>query len=149
MRNVFLEKSSTECGKETCPRPFFKKSKFSISLDQQSEVLHSLFLSYVQVEKYQNILELKCWPLAFTSYKAFLKKILSLPILCMMFKGKYFSRYILLTDQISFSDCLHLFRYWPIYALYYNCLFLSLWRLSILKWNLAFLSRRFAAWSKK
>ena len=34
MRNIFLEKSYTKCGGETIPRPFSKKSKLSISLDQ-------------------------------------------------------------------------------------------------------------------
>ena len=34
MRDIFLEKSSTKCGEETIPRPFSKKSKLSISLDQ-------------------------------------------------------------------------------------------------------------------
>ena len=34
LRNIFLEKSCTKCGRETIPRPFQKKSKFSISLDQ-------------------------------------------------------------------------------------------------------------------
>ena len=34
MRNIFLEKSSTECDGETSPRPFLEKSKFSVSLDQ-------------------------------------------------------------------------------------------------------------------
>ena len=34
MRNTFLEKSYTKCGRETFPRPFSKKSKLSISLDQ-------------------------------------------------------------------------------------------------------------------
>ena len=34
MRNIFLEKSYTKCGRETIPRPFSKKSKLSISLDQ-------------------------------------------------------------------------------------------------------------------
>ena len=43
MRNIFLEKS------ETSPRPFFKKLKFGISLDKQSQVSYSLFLLYVQV----------------------------------------------------------------------------------------------------
>ena len=33
MRNIFPEKSYTECGGETIPRPFSKKSKLSISLD--------------------------------------------------------------------------------------------------------------------
>ena len=34
MRNNFLEKSYTKCGVETIPRPYSKKSKLSISLDQ-------------------------------------------------------------------------------------------------------------------
>ena len=44
MRNIFLEKPSTIYGGETSPRAFFKKSKFSISLDQQSEISCCLFL---------------------------------------------------------------------------------------------------------
>ena len=39
-RNIFLEKSYTKCEAEASTRPFHKKkSKFSISLDQQSEML--------------------------------------------------------------------------------------------------------------
>ena len=35
MRNIFLQKSYTIYGRETTPRPpFYKKSNFSISLDQ-------------------------------------------------------------------------------------------------------------------
>ena len=34
MRNTFVEKSYTKYGGETIPRPFSKKSKLSISLDQ-------------------------------------------------------------------------------------------------------------------
>ena len=34
MKNIFLEKSYTECGGETNPRPISKKSKLNISLDQ-------------------------------------------------------------------------------------------------------------------
>ena len=34
MRNIFVEKSYIKCGRETIPRPFSKKSKLSISLDQ-------------------------------------------------------------------------------------------------------------------
>ena len=43
MRNIFLEKSYTKRGRETIPRPFPKKSKLSISLDQKSKVLYILF----------------------------------------------------------------------------------------------------------
>ena len=74
MRNIFLEKSYTKCGGEASFRPFHKKSKLCISIYQQPEMLWSLFLLYVQVEVYQNILKLRCWPLVFTFCKAFLKK---------------------------------------------------------------------------
>ena len=50
MGNTFLEESYTKFGAETSHRNFFKKSRFSISLDQQSEILYSLILLYVQVE---------------------------------------------------------------------------------------------------
>ena len=73
MRNICLEKSYTTCDGETIPRPFYKKSKFSISLNQQFKVLYSLLLLNVQVEGYQSTLKLSCRPLAFISYKASLK----------------------------------------------------------------------------
>ena len=44
IRNIFVEKSYTKCGREYNPRPFSKKSKLSISPDQYSKVLWSLFL---------------------------------------------------------------------------------------------------------
>ena len=34
MRNIFIEKSYTKCGRETIPRPFSEKSKLRRSLDQ-------------------------------------------------------------------------------------------------------------------
>ena len=34
------------------------------------------------------------------------------------FREKYFSCYILLTDQISLCDCLYFLRYWVIYLLW-------------------------------
>ena len=43
MENIFFEKAYTKCGGETSPRPFPEKLKLSISLDQQSEFLLSLF----------------------------------------------------------------------------------------------------------
>ena len=52
LRNTFSEKSCTECLGEASPRSFFKKSKISISLDEQSEYLYNLFLLYLQVEDY-------------------------------------------------------------------------------------------------
>ena len=44
MRNISLKKSYTKCGGETSPTPFSEKLKLSISLDQKSNVLYSLFL---------------------------------------------------------------------------------------------------------
>ena len=35
-KNDFLEKSYAKCSEEASPRPFYKKSELSISLDQQS-----------------------------------------------------------------------------------------------------------------
>ena len=49
MRNIFLEKSYTKCGGETIPRPFSKKSKLSISLDQYSKVLYILFQLFAKL----------------------------------------------------------------------------------------------------
>ena len=56
VRNIFLEKSCTKCGGEIIPRPFSKKSKLSISLDQESKVLYIVFI-VCQAEGYRNILE--------------------------------------------------------------------------------------------
>ena len=48
MRNIFLENSYTKCGRETIPRPFSKKSKLGISLDQYFKVLYILFLLFAK-----------------------------------------------------------------------------------------------------
>ena len=61
MRNIFLEKSYTECGEDTICRSFSKKSKLSLSLDQR-------FIFIVcQVEGHLQILKISCRPVAFTS----------------------------------------------------------------------------------
>ena len=39
VRNIFLEKTYAKCVGEASPRPFCKKSKLSISLGQQTELL--------------------------------------------------------------------------------------------------------------
>ena len=49
IRNIFLKKSTPKYGEETSLRQFSKKSKFSISRGQQSEILYSLFLLCVRV----------------------------------------------------------------------------------------------------
>ena len=50
MRNIFLEKSYTQGGGETSPRPFSEKLKLSMSLDQQSKIFHSLFSLYAKLK---------------------------------------------------------------------------------------------------
>ena len=49
MRKIFLEKLYTKYVEETIPRSFSKKSNLSISLDQQSKVLYSLFLLHAKL----------------------------------------------------------------------------------------------------
>ena len=46
MKNIFVDASYTKYTGETIPRPFSKKSKLSIPLDQWRKVLNSLFLLY-------------------------------------------------------------------------------------------------------
>ena len=48
--NIFLKKSYTKCYGETSLRRPPKKAKLNMSLDQQSEILYSLLLLYVQVK---------------------------------------------------------------------------------------------------
>ena len=55
MGNIFVENSYTKCVKETIPRFLSKKSKLSISLDQQFKVLNSLFLLYANLRAIVNI----------------------------------------------------------------------------------------------
>ena len=45
MRNIFLEKPYTKCRGKTSPRPFSKKLKLSISLDEYAEVCFSCMTS--------------------------------------------------------------------------------------------------------
>ena len=75
-KNIFLEKSWYYWWRnlfQKNQKPFLKKSKLSVSLNQKSKVLCSLFLLYVQVNGYRALLNLGCRSLAFNSYKAFLK----------------------------------------------------------------------------
>ena len=55
MRNIFLENSYTKCGGETVPRPFSKKSKLSLFLNQKLKVLYSLFVMYAKLKATVNM----------------------------------------------------------------------------------------------
>ena len=55
LKNIFLKKSYTKCGEgETIPRPFSKKLKLRISLDQYSRVLYILFLLFAKLRTIEN-----------------------------------------------------------------------------------------------
>ena len=118
MRHIFLEKLYTKYENmvETLfPNPFPKKSKLSISLQQQSSLLYNLYLLHLKFRTIeQNILKISCKPFAFTSCKAFLKKRekedWNQPpclIFCMIFEEKCQPRCILLTGRFSLSGYLY------------------------------------------
>ena len=74
MRNIFIGKLYAKFEEKLIPDPFLKNENWAyLSLDQQFEILYNIFLRYIQVEDYRNILKLTCWLLAFISYQAFLK----------------------------------------------------------------------------
>ena len=73
MKNIFWKTHAQNVLKELVPGQCMMKPKRSIPLGQQSEMLWNLFILQVQVEVYQSIRKLMCWPLNFISYKTFLK----------------------------------------------------------------------------
>ena len=70
-KNTFFEKSYTKCDEEASLRSIF--FKLSISLDQQFEFWHSWFWFLSKSTNTKIHLELRCWSLALSSNKAFLK----------------------------------------------------------------------------
>ena len=72
MKTFFLKSNTQNVVKKLFLDPFLKKLKLKItSLDQS--FIQSVFIVR-QGKGYQDILTLSCRPLAFTSYKGFLKK---------------------------------------------------------------------------
>ena len=119
----------------------------SISLDQLSNVLYSLFLLYAKNEDYQNILKLSCGPLFFTSYNAFLKKLRCLELASLLifswFLKKNISHFIFYY-QTKFH-CLMVFASWDIEQyVHCNCFFYQVVTPWILKPTLSFWSSRFS-----
>ena len=122
MRNIFLEKSCTKYGRGTIPRLFTETSKLNICLDQQSKVLHDLFysISGLGLSKYNETKpQSTCFYLPSKAFLKNQKKVWNQSpclIFCMIFEEKYFSCYILLTDQTSLSGCLYFVR-WIVWVL--------------------------------
>ena len=121
MINIFLEKSYIKCGEETSPKPFYEKLKLSIPLDQQPKV----YTDHLLLPKVYTDHLLLYRPFAVADHlllphiKQFKKikrglELVSLPHFLHNFLEKFFSCYILITDQVSQSSCLYFVRYWTI-----------------------------------
>ena len=115
----------------TRPRSFSKKSKLSIYLFQQYESLYSFFLLYVQFEDCQELLKLRCCPLAFTKYTVFLEKQSGLELVLLphflydIWRKIFFTLYSINWPNFIF---LITFTSWDIEQyVYCNCLVPSWW----------------------
>ena len=107
------------------PDAFLKNQNWAYLRINSLKFYTVFFFNVCQVEDYLKILKLNRRTLAFTSYEAFLKtkwglrelELVSLPHFMHGFWKKYFSCYILLTDEISLSNRLYFTRYWAICVL--------------------------------
>ena len=137
MTKIFLEKSFTECGRETIPRPFSKKSKLSISQNQYSKNVIYFVLVVCQVDDYRKWLKLRCSLFTFISNKAFLKtKKRSRTSLPALFSALYLkkNRSVIIFYYLTKFQCLVALTSWDIgQCMYCNCLLTRLWRQKI--WN--------------
>ena len=106
LRNIFLEKSCTKCVGKACLRLFSNKLKVSRSLDKQSEIIYFAFIASPIRGLPKYIKTNVCWPLGFSSDKAFLQIrkrseiSLSDSFSAWFLKKNFFSHYILSTAQI-------------------------------------------------
>ena len=137
MTKIFLEKSYIECGRETIPRPFSKKSKLSISQNQYSKNFIYFVLVVCQVDDYWKRLKLRCSLFAFISNKAFLKmKKRSRTSLPALFSALYLKKNssVIIFYYLTKFQCLVALTSWDIgQCMYCNCLLTRLWRQKI--WN--------------
>ena len=110
MRNIFFLKNHTQNGAGKLVPDTFITIKFEYISGSKAWILYSLFQFYVQILIYQNTLNLRRKLLVLTLYNAFFEKrsleLISVAHFLYHFWWKYFSRYILLADQISLLDCL-------------------------------------------
>ena len=118
-RNIFIEKLYTKYGGEASPRPFHKNQNWTYLWTNSLKCYKVCFYCMFKSKVYQNIFKLKCRTLVFILYKAFFflkkkKKIWnssSCLAFCMTLEEKYFSSYILLTDEISLPGSLYFLRF--------------------------------------
>ena len=133
MRNIFLEKSYKKCGSflKNDPGPFLK-----IKIEHISGSIFESFVYFVLigslVKDYQIWLKLSCRPLAFTSYKAFVKnKKRSGTSLSASFSAWFLKKNIsvVILYYLTKFQCLVVFTSWDIgQYVYCNCLLTRLWK---------------------
>ena len=119
IRNIFIEKLYTKYGGEASPRPFHKNQNWTYLWTNSLKCYKVCFYCMFKSKVYQNIFKLKCRTLVFILYKAFFflkkKKMIwnssSCLAFCMTLEEKYFSSYILLTDEISLPGSLYFLRF--------------------------------------
>ena len=121
MKNFFLEKSYTKCRRETSARRFSGKLKLSISLDQYSKVLYSLFLLYPKLKAIEIYWNSAADHLILLHIKHFLKIKRGLELVSLPYFLHSFSFYILLIHQVSFREIL-------LGNMYCNYFLTRLWR---------------------
>ena len=117
-----------------------------------SKVLHKLLLLCFQIEGDRNILNLRCRPFAFISYRAFLEnKKRSGPSFHVSFSAWILMKNVSGDIFINQRRFIVWLPSWDVAQyLYCNFLLTRLWRCDILKLTLSlpFLSSRFPTWSK-
>ena len=114
-----MKKTYTKYAEEASPRPFYKKSKLNILNISEETVWNVIKFVFIVCPSrgHPKYFETKVLTTPFFIYMEFFLKIKRglkldfLPIFCMIFKEKCFSRYIRLTDQIPLPDCIYFFRY--------------------------------------
>ena len=102
MRNIFLKNHAKNVVEKLVPDPFVKNQS-STHLWINSLKLYTV--SFHCMFKLRTNLKLRYCPVDDTAYKAFLFSLFFI-----IFEKKYFLHHILLTDQISLSDCLYFLR---------------------------------------
>ena len=127
MKNIFLEKLYPKCVEEVSLRFFHKKSKLTISLDQQSENVINFILVECPIWVLPKYITSKvlttCYYLTWMSFlkKKQIRNKSAKLIVSMIFKYNYSSQDILFSNQILLPDCFYFLRYWTICVLQSFC----------------------------
>ena len=120
--NIFLQKSCKKRGTDTSSRPLSVLDKALYKAD--SSYLQLSFNIFRQLLTWHtiksNCIKLQTIDPEISLSLIFQKRVWEQyfhHILCMIFEEKFFSFHLLITDQISLSDCLYFLRYRVICAL--------------------------------